>query len=183
MIARFFIGILLLSIQARSQEIISDTLYSFRIENKELIWQKVYETKYENDGLVTAFKTSVISNMKKDNLQEVGNRITFEVNGDQVDFKKYGGKWGNTGIFVQYPINYLVQIDFKENRYRVTIKDIVVDFTAARLGTNELTEIVCRKQNTEFAKSKTVINGMVYYDKHLDNYFQFEKIIDENDDW
>lgn len=69
-----------------------DTLYNFKIENGELIWQKVFSS--ENDNVKDLFIKSVVTNIKKKDLQELDKTISFEVIGDEVDFKKYGGEMG-----------------------------------------------------------------------------------------
>ena len=155
-----------------------DTLYNFKVQNEKLIWQKVYDLKTDNPK--SNFIKSVISNIKKTDLQEFEETLTFEIKDDEIDFKKYGGKWGNTAIFVQYPQNYLVVVEFKDKRYRVTIKSITVDFTEPGAGTTELTDLVVKRKVGKIKNREILTKALSYYDKHFDSKFLIKN---EKDEW
>lgn len=154
-----------------------DTLYGFKLDNSKLIWQKVYRA---NNKTKVKFKTSVLTNINKQNLQEYDNLISFEVKGDNIDFKKYGGKWGNTPTFVQYPQNYLVIAEFKDNRYRITVKSVFVDYSTAGLGKTELSEIVIKRSKGKIKNNSLNKKSLKYYDLHFSSIFNIKT---KKDDW
>ncbi|AOW18422.1 hypothetical protein LPB03_13580 [Polaribacter vadi] len=153
---------------------ITDTL-NFKVTENSLIWNKVYNQ--ENDKLLTYFKKTVISNLKTDNLQEVENRLSFEIREDNVNTKKYGGTWGNTLIPLKYPLHYLVLIDFKENKYRVTVKSIKANY-GMQLGFVEFSDVVVRKE--QIKNKKIIIRGLGFLNQHFSEKFT---ITEKKDDW
>lgn len=158
-----------------------DTLYNFKIHNNELIWQHTFESEKTAEDLKTMYSTNTISTFNTSNLNELNNRITFHIEQDKVNFKKFGGTWGNTATFVQYPISYLVIIDFKDFKYRITIKSIIIDY--GRLGTISLEDTTTKKRTTVFKSSQAVLNGLLDYDKYFLDKYHLKNILLENDDW
>ncbi len=159
-------------------------ILNFKLVENNIIWQKVYDASgYSIDSLQTTFATNVISTLNTTNLNEIKSRSTFYISNDEVDFRKYGGKWSNTLLYVQYPQNYLVIIDFKLNRYRVTIKEIEADTRIANLGIIDLKDVALKKKYTVFSTNKIVLKGLEYLDKHLLEKFMLSKTLLENDGW
>jgi hypothetical protein len=173
LIRSFIIIIGLISYFNTSSQI-KDTL-NFKITESGFIWNKIYEQK--NDKLLTYFKKTVISNLKTDNLQEVENRLSFEIKEDNVDSKKYGGTWGNTLIPLKFPLHYLVVIDFKENKYRVTVKSIKANY-GIQVGFVDFSDVVSRKG--EIKNKKIIIRGLGFLNQHLTEKFT---ISEKKDDW
>ena len=151
-------------------------MFNFKLNDNKIIWQKVFETK-EKD-LQNTFRKKVITNIKLENLQEIDNIISFSVVEDKIDYKKYGGKWGTTAIFVQYPNNYLVVINFKNQKYRVTIKTISLVSEVQYMAT-DLKDYVIRKDKIK--NSKTNNKALNYYNKHFTEKFTLKEIT--NSDW
>ena len=169
----FLLGIPILSF---SQKLV-DTLYTFRVvDNSQIVWQKVFSS--DIDDLQNSFKKEVVTNLQLENLQELGNTISFTVKNENIDFKKYGGTWGGTAAFIKYPHNFLVVIDFKENRYRVTIKLIKIDFSSEDLGIIDLETFLLKKGKLKNNKLSKV--SLSYYHKHFSDKFTLKQI---NDDW
>lgn len=90
-----------------------------------------------------------------------------------------GGKWGNTALFVQYPQNYLVIVDFKDKRYRVTIKSIESDSSMAGVGKLELSSIVIKRKMGKIKNNKTNSKALKYYDLHFIEKFEIKNKKDE----
>lgn len=154
-----------------------DTIYNFKIEKTELIWQKVYKSEVDSKEL---FKKEVVSSLRGQNLQEFENRISFVITNDKIDFKRLGGKWGNTPSYVQVPQNYLVIVDFKPSKYRVTIKSIETDFSAVGMGKNLLSELVVKRRNSKFRGSESHKRALKYYDLYFQSKFEIKQ---KKDNW
>ena len=150
-----------------------------------LIWQKVYQTTLPIDEFFSTFLMHIVSTYKTgtQDYHRAEDRLTFNVYGDNVDFKSMGGSWGSTALFVQYPMNYLVIVDVKEGRYRVTVKNIQNDLSRENLGLTELDEVVMKKKNTQFSKSLITVKGMGYINQHFSGKFDLSSIKEDNDDW
>lgn len=153
---------------------VTDTL-NFKITESGLIWSKIY--KKENDRLLTYFKKTVISNLKIYNLQEVENRLSFEVRDDNINTKKYGGTCENTLIPLKFPLYYLVLIDFKENKYRAIVKSIKVNY-GIQIGFMQFSDIVTRKG--EIKNKNIIIRGLDFFNQHLTQKFT---TLEEKEDW
>ena len=171
--------------KAYSQESKDYNYENFKLENKELKWQKVFETQLTVTELIKSFRLNVLQNLSTDNLQEFENRISFTVNGDEVNYTEYGGARSNTVMFAIYPIDYFVVIDFKNYKYRVTIKKIFVDFTSANigLGKSDLKEFITKKKSTTFSTRTSVKKGASYYNYHFLDGFNINSVKKENDEW
>lgn len=148
----------------------------FKIEDSKLVWQKVFYK--EKKDLMSYFIKQVISSLSKDNFQQVENRISFEIKSDKVDYKKYGGKWGNTLSHLKAPLFYLVVIDFKENRYRVTINSIRSNL-GGKLGFLEMDNVASKKG--VLTKQKIVVRGLKYLNIHFVKTFLLKDKL--NEDW
>ncbi len=128
---------------------------NFEIENGKLIWQKVYETELTNEQIIGEIKKS--GNFKNIEISEDG--VFAEFKNLSFDFKGFGSSEMSTPIYVaRNSANAFVQIEFKENRYRVTIKNIQLTqkYDDALSNQGEMTDIelyALRKKNTEFKKS------------------------------
>ena len=148
----------------------------FKIKDGKLIWQKVFLK--DNKDLIGHFSKQVISNISKDNLQQVGNRMSFEIKEDKVEYKKYGGTWSNTLAHLNVPISYLVVIDFKENKYRVTIS-FIKSFFGLNIGYLHLSDVSLK--NGSLTKKKIVLRGLRFLNVHFVKKFLI--VNNEKDDW
>lgn len=166
----FLILYSLASISSHGQKYI-DTLYSFKIEDSKLIWQKIYKSK---TNAKKGFKLSVLSSVNKRNLIELDNVISFEVSEDKFDYRKYGGKWGNTPIYAQRPMRYLVVVEFKPNKYRVTLKSIEIIFPP-NIGNSYLQDIVVKRKINKIKNNSTHKKPLQYYDLHFSSQFLVDK--------
>lgn len=152
-----------------------DNLYNFKIEKNKLVWQKVFNIKTTKKSFVK----QTITNLKYENLQELDNTISFSVYNDIIDFKKYGGKAMFTTFHVQEPKEYLVVIDFKEDKYRVTIKQITVDYVNSLKTKAPLDELIIK--NNKIKNSKRNRKDLMYYQKHFIEKFTITET--KKEDW
>lgn len=167
--------ITLLSTYCFSQKYV-DTLYNFKVDNGNIIWQKVFETKEFNPK--KQFIKQTITNLKFNNLQEIDNSISFSVTEDYIDFKKYGGSAFTTTFHVQEPKEYLAVIDFKKNKYRVTIKQITVDYINSFKHKSPLSDVIIKKK--KIRNNKRNKKDLNYYQKHFIEQFTIKA---KKDDW
>lgn len=159
-------------------------LYDFLLKDQELTWQHVYNSDLNKAELIENIMNNVSSSTNTKNLNRSENKIRFDVLGDKIDYRKFGGKWGNTADFVRYPQSYSVEIHVKDNQYHVTVKNIeailsnsmsmrIAEFSSGWHKDN-LINSVSRKGKTDFRQSKSVSTGMNYIQKHY--YSKFENL-------
>ena len=172
---KIIILFLLITGSVYSQKFV-DSLFTFKVVDNEIIWQKIFTSEVES--LQNTFRKQVVTNLQLENLQEIGGTMSFVVKDEKIDFKKYGGTWGGTATYLQYPQSFLVVIEFKDSRYRVTIKSIKVDFSSANLGISKLDDIILKKG--KFKNTKYVKKSLSYYHRHFTEKFTLKQ---KNDDW
>lgn len=128
---------------------------NFQIINGGLIWQKVFNTKMTKEDMITTIKKSgliEIVEIKNDQLIGHFRKVTL-------DYRGFGSSEMSTPIYISRNfLNTFVIIEFKENRYRVTIKNMQLiqsfdDNTSNFKETTELEFYALRKRNTEFKKA------------------------------
>lgn len=150
----------------------------FFLNDSKMYWQHIYELPNKTtEEAIKYFQKEVLSNFKQDNFQILDNTVSFEITDDKVNFKKYGGTAMGTAFLTQLYMNYLVVIDFKEDKYRVTVKEIFLDNKSYGTGrmSGDISEFCTKKQATLFMTGKTVTTGLTYNDKHFLEKFNIEK--------
>jgi hypothetical protein len=157
----------------------------FYLENNKMYWEHTYEVLSKStDDLIKYFQKEVLINIKQDNFQIIDNTISFEVNDDKVNFKKYGGTAMGTAFIAQLFMKYLVVIDFKDNKYRVTVKDIFLDNKELQYRmSGDISEFCTKKATTVFLTGKTITTGMIYNHKHFLEKFDIKTNESLKKDW
>jgi hypothetical protein len=174
--------VLLISFSGFAQTKHTET--NFYLENGKVYWEHVYEVPNKNiDDLIKYFQKEVLTNFKQDNFQLIDNTISFEINDDTVNYKKYGGTNMGTVLFAQYFMKYLVVIDFKDQKYKVIVKEVFLDNKIYGLGhsSGNFSEYITRKSGTAFPTGKLATTGLIYMDKNfLEKFTVSEQIKDKN---
>ncbi|MFL9834966.1 hypothetical protein [Chryseobacterium terrae] len=146
---------------------------NFSIDNGQIHWQKIYESKLNKTDLLHFLKSS----NKFSDLSESENSIYGITKNLKVDFKKFSNY---PSIFVQHTtiISKFI-IDFKENKYRVTVKDIIIhdptnEDNRLNLRDVNLERYCLKNNNTEF-NSRFISTNAKFYDVTFFNLFNFGK--------
>lgn len=90
--------------------------HNFTVKNNQLVWQKVYENPVKKNTFFTQ-----LANIKETNLLE-NTAIGISGTTDWYVFKIQKPPY-----WASFPISYFVNIEFKENKYRVTISNVAFD--------------------------------------------------------
>jgi len=158
----------------------------FNLFEQKMYWEHIYNVPGKKvDELMIYFQKEVAQSLSKNNLQIIDNTLSFAVNNDHVDYKKYGGSSMGTAIFVNYPIDYVVAVDFKDEKYKIIVKEIIVVDNQNNGGisfSGELTEYFTKKKKSIFATSSYMNTNISYYDKYFLDKFTI-KNTPTNKDW
>lgn len=128
---------------------------NFQIENGKVIWQKVYETDLTKKQLIEQIKSSG----QFENISQDGENLTAEIKKLSLDYKGFGASEMATPMYVaRNYVNAFALIEFKEHRYRVTLKNIKLiqkydDGLSEEGETTDIELFALTKRNTEFKKS------------------------------
>jgi hypothetical protein len=96
---------------------------NFEIENKEIVWRKVYETEMTFDQLIEKIKDSGLF----EKIEVGNNKVTGETKEINPDFKGAGFSEMGTPIYVaRNRCSAFTIIEFKEGKYRVTLKKMIL---------------------------------------------------------
>ena len=96
---------------------------SFQIEDGNLIWQKVHQTDLSKNEIINQIKLSG----EFDNINEIGESVTANISRKKLDFIEMGESNSSVPIYiVNSDINAFVLFEFKDDKYRVTVKKIIL---------------------------------------------------------
>ena len=95
---------------------------NFLIKNGQVIWQKIYNTTLTKDQLIWNIRNS--GNFKNISVQE--DYLTAEISMLRINHFRYERLTGNYAHHIanSHHVNSYIKVEFKENRYRVTLKSI-----------------------------------------------------------
>ncbi len=158
----------------------------FYIHENSVYWQHTYDAPNQSiEDLSIQFLKLIDGNIKFNNLKKTTTEITFEVVDDVPNYKKYGGSLMTVNYIASLYMNYNVNAEFKEGKYRVTIKNIVLDNKQAGfLKTDGKIEDFCtRNKSTEFKTGSNITQGLIYDHKHFTEKFDIKTLSNQNSNW
>jgi len=151
-------------------------------ESKDLIWQKIYETEASLDSVIKFLKTESFTS----DLELNENTIL----GRSGKTKLSSTKGVAMGAYSSYDV--FIKIDFKDNKYRVTISDVLFDPTVSSVNSGmfsisqanqfTLNDFAVRNNSQEIRGNNTAKNLLKILDKDFNSHFVVKKTI-KNDDW
>ena len=161
--------------------------HGFKIENNQLEWQKVFESKLSMIDIEKILKTKgIFKNMKSEDEQIIG-----KIDNITADYQGAGKSIWNTSFYVQNSsINGTFYIEFKDERYRVTLNGINLK-TINDLSGNGISVMSANAVQplSDFAiKKGNFRKGFLRSDAKtfeitFSNLFDFEKYKLKSDDW
>ena len=153
----------------------------FKIIDNILIWDQVYETKKTIDDIYKILKTNTYFK----NVEKLDNTITFETIEKVTPHQKHRES-AFISSFMFKRKRYSGHIDFKENRYKVSIQNIEFLDDDARLNNfqknTNLEEYVLNNKKTDFKKTAQILNSLVAFNNYFKSIFDFNKEV-VKDDW
>ena len=100
-----------------------ETVNNFQLDNTEIIWQKVFETKLTFEELKEKVKDSGLL----DKIEIGDNKISGDLKPIDADFKGAGFTEMGTPIYISRShFTGFTIVEFKDGKYRVTLKKIVL---------------------------------------------------------
>lgn len=156
-------------------------------EDSKLIYQNIFT----NDSIITVSDIYNFLNKKSNlkNLIKGENSLSGEIFDMVVDYKKYGGTYMNSLILLNHKMSGNFIIELKDNRYRLTIKNIkfLDDFSLYSINTYKesdnltyLEEMVVNKKKVAIKNTRTILQGLQYLDSHFTDFFKHRSV---SNDW
>lgn len=154
---------------------------NIKLENSQVFFEKVY--------LMDSLSASNIERLLVEQMPRVKNLkgfsksdgiITARIEECAVDYKKYGGKWGNTLLHLNHPLFSNVSIVWKDGKYKVVMSNM--EWHAAGIGTVSATDLFTKwGKGKDWDMSKTVLKGGEYVDLYFSDLFKVTSR--SKDDW
>ncbi|MEH6769448.1 hypothetical protein [Maribacter arcticus] len=154
-------------------------------KNGIVIWQKIYEYNLDHPKLVKKLEdyflnTEFTRGLSMENSKFVGYSNELKVKPIK------GGPHYN-------PITAFVEVEVKDKRYRVTIKDIKLKemttgvntgmFSVSQAVSFNFSEIVLNGRKTDFKKGFVKINYLKSHDEAFDTIFTLKQVPQTTSDW
>lgn len=141
---------------------------NFKVDNNLLLWQNVY-----NDS-VKPLELENFLKIKGLNIYTENNISTFSYNFSTENLTPYGFKSGSYATYIQMGGFYSGVIEYKNNKYRVTVNKIEVKNAFDPNIVLDISEYVLKqgkiKQNKTHQKVLTLLNN------YFTELFRFQKV-------
>jgi hypothetical protein len=105
-------------------------------------------------------------------ISRTGNVLNAKFKDANIDYRKYGGKWGNTATYLNHPFFADVSIFIKENKYKVVVSNMRFETNTSLFGTIRCNEMFIRQG--ELSKNKFIVASGIYIEKYLHDCFNFK---------
>jgi len=151
-------------------------------EDKQLVWQKVFDYKASKDSIVNLLveiknTNSFLNNLKLNDytLSGLSNYVKIS------DVKKLYGVASNT----EYKC--FIVIDIKDNKYRVSVSNVTFKNIPVTVGSytlnNEFTlyKLTVKSNNKDFKKGNLAKNTLHSFNKDFIDFFTIKEIL--KNDW
>lgn len=148
---------------------------NFKVENGQIVWQKIYHTSLSEDQIKKAIQADPILNPMAADLSGTSNPV-------KVDCNK------SLPIYMDGQVQYFGRIEVKEGRYRITVSNIniipsmTISFMGARSGENPtpLETYQIRTRDQQLKNNSLATNTIGCLDAYFWKTFAFRL---PEDDW
>jgi len=145
-----------------------------KMEKGDVFFEKVYNLENTDAASIEHILMNGVPRVKDiSGFTKTSDIITAEIKNTLVDYRKYGGKWGTTAVYMNHPFFATVSILWKDNKYKVTVSNMY--FNTAGLGKMTGGDVFT-KRGREFDHSKIVMRSGEYLEQYLSDLFAFDKL-------
>lgn len=149
------------------------------LENKQVKFEKKYSLDSMKSATIQTKLVSFIPTIKGiTDFYNGGEVITAKFKDAYIDYRKYGGRWGNTPPVLNHPFSANATIVWKDSAFKATITNMV--FHVAGLGDIAIDDLITKKKGTQFGNGKVDLSIGKYIEQYLADLFV---INDKSKDW
>lgn len=139
-------------------------------EGNQLIFEKVYKLDtIFNENIASTLIDRITKIKDVTNVLYTNEIITAKISDSYIDYKQYGGKWGNTPVYMNHPFCADISIVWKEGRYKVTANNMYFNTNTSLFGKWKCYEIFIN--NNGFNLNKNVVRTGKYIEQYLSELF------------
>jgi len=155
---------------------------NFKIdENKKVIWEKTYDYEANKDSLAIILQSFLKNNVFTSTLSITNDGVFGQSN------KVFLSSTKNMAIGARNPFNATIKIDIMDDKYLVTVTEIVFDgiqFNYPVIGKKSpgppqliLEDFVVKNKKPEFRSNKGAMSQLSVLNKDLNNYFTIKRAV------
>ena len=152
---------------------------NLKLENTQIFFEKVYPfDSLKTSDIEKLLLTGVPKLKDVTGFEKAQDIIIAKINNTLIDYKKYGGSWGSTAVFMNHPFFGDVSIVWKDGKYKVTVSNMYFD--TAGFGIMKCSDIFTKKRGTELSTNSNAVAAGQYIEKYLANLFLIKQ---DKKDW
>lgn len=152
---------------------------NLKLENAQIFFERIYPVDSLKTSDIEKLLLTWVPKLKDvTNFEKAQDIIIVKINNTIIDYKKYGGSWGNTAVFMYHPFFGDVSILWKDGRYKVTVSNMY--FITAGFGIMKCSDIFTKKRGTELSTNKNTVAAGQYIEKYLTDLFLIKQ---DKKDW
>lgn len=162
--------------------------HNFSLTNTStLSYNYIFINKTDVNIEVITKHLKTLSNITK--VELINNTITGNITNMRVNYENYGGKYMNTLILLNQNLNANFTIEVKENRYKLTITNILFtdneslfahQSTNTSVNQSKLEDYTINRRKNKFKTNKTVDKGLDYCNQYFIDFFRYSP---KKSDW
>lgn len=139
---------------------------NLKLQDGQVKFEQVYLCDSMNVEQVAQMLTAYAPTIKDlRDFRREGDVMTGQLKGAYVNYKKYGGKWGNTPVVLNAPFDANLTFLWKEGRYKAIASNIV--FHTGSLGDAKMDDQLTTNRGSEWSNRKAVITVGKYLEQYL----------------
>ena len=150
----------------------------FYLENEKFYWEKVFDAPgYDKNRLQKLLLKQSLTDGANINVIEIDSTITFMVDRETINFRKHGGYILFTNALSVGPQFYNVNIDFKDFRYKVKIRNLKVEainFFSGRLEIFDYETLLLSQKKKKVVSSQNQDKALIINNNHFIEKFTFQ---------
>lgn len=141
-----------------------------KLENAQVSFEKVYSVESLTSSVIEKVLSNEVPKLKDlKGVQKSQDTIIAKIANTFIDYKKYGGRWRNTDVFMNYHFSGDVLISWKDGKYKVRVSNMY--FSKNDLDKIKCSDMFTKSHRTQFGTRRIQINSGQYIEKYLADLF------------
>jgi hypothetical protein len=152
---------------------------NLKLQNAQFYFEKTYLLDSMDKSEVEQVLLNGVPKLKDlTEFNKAPDIITAKIINTLIDYRKFGGKWGNTSAILNHPFYGDVTVVWKDGKYKVTITNMY--FNADGLGLMKCDDLFTKSRGTVLKEGDDAVKTGRYIDLYLSDLFSIKPI---SSDW
>ncbi len=141
-----------------------------KLEKAQVYFEKVYSVDIlKSPGIEKLLLNEVPKVKGLKGFQKSHDTINAKIENIVIDYKRYGGRWSNTDVFMNYRFSGDVLIVWEAGKYKVTVSNMYFN----KDGSDKIkcSDVFTKNHRTQFGTRRIGISSRQYLEKYLADLF------------